>query len=186
MDEFSYLVILLSIVLGLGITQLLSSFGRWLEQRASFQTYTPSLLWAGTLLLVHVQTWWTMFGLRGHGSWTFLQFGTVLLQPVILYLLAILVLPTSNVSVVDLRSNYYRQRNWFFGLFLALLAVSLLKDVVLSGTLPSGSNIGFHLCFAVVAISALVTVRDTVHRWIAYASNALVLVYIGLLFARLQ
>lgn len=186
MDEFNYLAVLLSIVLGLGITQLLSSFGRWLEQRASFQAYAPSLLWAATLLLVHVQTWWTMFGLRSHGNWTFLQFSVVLVQPVILYLLATLVLPTSNVSAVDLQSNYYRQRNWFFGLFLMLLGVSLLKDVLLSGALPSISNIGFHVCFAVLAISALVTAHETVHRLVAYASTALILVYIALLFARLQ
>jgi hypothetical protein len=185
-DEFNYLAVLLSIVLGLGITQLLSGFGRWLEQRASFHAYSPSLVWAATLLLIHVQTWWTMFGLRNHAQWTFLQFTVVLLQPITLFLLATLVLPTSNASEVDLRTNYYRQRSWFFGLFLLLLAVSFLKDIILSGSLPEASNVAFHVGFAALAIGALVGTRDSVHRLIAAASAGLTVVYIALLFANLQ
>jgi hypothetical protein len=38
-DAFNYLAVLISIILGLGIAQLLSGFGRWIEQRRSFQAF---------------------------------------------------------------------------------------------------------------------------------------------------
>ena len=95
MDAFSYLSVLISIVLGLGITQLLSGMARWVAGRAEVRLYAPAVCWAFTLLLIHVQTWWTMFPLRLHKDWTFLQFAVVLLQPSILYLLAALALPTA-------------------------------------------------------------------------------------------
>ena len=55
MDAFSYLSVLLSIVLGLGITQLLQGFGRLMNARSRVRPYWPSLLWAVVLLVAHVQ-----------------------------------------------------------------------------------------------------------------------------------
>jgi hypothetical protein len=73
------------------------------------------------LLVIQVQCWWSMFGLREQTDWTFLKFMVVLLQPIILYLQAIVVLPGASSTTLDLRSNYYAQRGWFFGLMIALL-----------------------------------------------------------------
>jgi hypothetical protein len=90
---------------------------------------------------MHVQTWWSMFGMRHHAHWTFLQFGVVLLQPILLFLLATLVLPSPGAAQRDLRAGYFTQRRWFFGLLVLLLVVSVLKDVVLSGALPGRTNL---------------------------------------------
>src|SRR5947208_5766793 len=117
MDAFNYLAVLISIILGLGIAQLLTSFGRCIEQRKALRSFLPAMIWAGILLLIHVQTWWSMFGLRSLPQWTFVQFIAVLLQPITLYLLAIVVLPGQSATSLDLRANYFAQRSWFFGLF---------------------------------------------------------------------
>ena len=74
MDQFNYLAVLISIILGLGITQLLSGFGRWIEHRATFRAYAPAICWAFVLLVIQVQCWWAMFGLREQTDWTFLKF----------------------------------------------------------------------------------------------------------------
>jgi hypothetical protein len=185
-NQFEYLAVLISIVLGLGITQLLSGFGRWLEQRSAFRAYAPSILWATILLVLHVQTWWSMFGMRHVGHWTFLQFSVVLLQPIVLFLLTTLVLPSPNAPQLDLRSNYFAQRSWFFGLFAFLLCVSVLKDVLLDGALPNTVNLGFHAVFAVLALAAMFLEHERYHRFVAYASSVLIAAYILVLFAELQ
>ena len=64
MDDFTHLSVLISIVLGLGLTNLLMGLARVVQMRDRVKIYWPSLVWAVTLLLVHAQTWWTMFGLR--------------------------------------------------------------------------------------------------------------------------
>jgi hypothetical protein len=186
MDEFDYLAVLISIILGLGITQLLTGVGRWIEQRSVLRGYSPAMIWAGILLLVHVQTWWSMFGLRFVTEWTFVRFAVVLLQPIVLYLLATIVLPTERGPVLDLRVNYRDQRRWFFGLLAFLLVVSALKDVLITGVLSSGANLAFHVGFLVVAIAALSTEREGVHRAIAVVAAIAMLAYVGVLFRDLQ
>ena len=74
MDQFNYLAVLISIILGLGITQLLSGVGRLLQARGHVRLYWPTLAWVAVLLVVHVQTWWAMFGLRTLQTWTFAAF----------------------------------------------------------------------------------------------------------------
>lgn len=185
MEQFNYLTVLVSIVLGLGIAQLLSGFGRWLEQRSTFRGYAPTIIWAAVLLVVHVQTWWSMWGMRDHEQWTFLQFAIVLLQPILLFLLATLILPSATAPEQDLRANYVTQRVWFFGLLAALLVNSVLKDVIMSGVLTNRLNLGFHLFLFVLSVIALVTRRERFHRTMAYTSLVFIGLYIFLLFAEL-
>ena len=186
MDQFNYLAVLISIILGLGITQLLSGFGRWIGHRSSFSAYAPAVCWAGILLVTHVQTWWSMFVLRGQSEWTFIQFGLVLLQPIILYLLSILVLPSASLAGLNLRESYYAQRRWFFGLMMALLLVSVLKDVVLTGSLPATANLVFHALLFVLSGIAVLTAREAYHKFLAYSSATSIGIYIWLLFGHLQ
>lgn len=186
MPAFDYLAVLISIILGLGIAQLLGSFGRWVEHRRAFGAFGPALLWAGILLLIHVQTWWSMFGLRALAEWTFARFAIVLLQPIVLYLLAILVLPSQTAQSQDARANYFAQRHWFFGLLAFLLVVSVVKDLVVSGSLPGGLNLAFHGLFLAGAIVGMSTSRAAAHWTVALVAAAAIVSYVGLLFWQLR
>jgi hypothetical protein len=184
MSEFDYLSVLISIVLGLGITQLLSGFSRLLEARSGATIYPPAVLWALFLLLVHVQTWWAMFGMRGFADWTFLQFALVLAQPILLYLLASLIFPSSTAEQ-DGKATFHRHRVWFFAIMIGLLAMSIAKDVVRTGALPAPANLAFHGGLLASAAGGLF-VRDERAQWAtASAAVVLILAYVILLFARL-
>ena len=184
MESFDYLSVLVSIILGLGITQLLSGFGTWLEQRHAFRAYGPAIAWAAFLLLVHVQTWWSMYGMRDHEGWNFLQFALVLLQPILLYLLAVIVLPGPNAPQNDPRENFRMQRRWFFGLLIVLVLASLLKDMSRM-ELPDPVNLLFHAVFIVVALVGALRESERVQRFVAFLSFAAFALYIGMLFAEL-
>ena len=184
MEAFTHLSILLSIIIGLGITELLTGLGRLIERRAQARVYPPALSWVLFLLVVYVQTWWTDYGLRSHDQWTFLQFSVVLLQPITLYLLSVLALP-HGPSELDLRANYFGHRRWFFGLFALLPLVSILKDLVVRHSLPSGLNLAFHGLLFMVACVGVIARRDSLHQTLAYSALLALLVYIALLFARL-
>ncbi len=186
MDNFNYLAVLISIVLGLGITQILSGFGRWIGNRSAFPAYAPTIVWAVMLLVMHIQTWWSMSGMRYHEDWTFLEFSVVLLQPVVLFLLATITLPNSTSAALDLESNYFAQRRWFFGLLIALLFVSVGRDVALTAALPSAPNLLFHALFLILAICGIITAREAIHRFIAFFTATVILVYIALLFSPLR
>ncbi len=187
MDEFSYLSVLLSIILGLSVTQLLQGLSGVIQYRSGITLFAPSIIWTLLLLLVDAQAWWAMFGLRVHHPWTFLQFVIVLLETILLYLLAALVLPRfDGERAVDLRENYFGHSRWFYGCLVALLLVSLSKEPFLVFAWPSGLNLLFHLAWIGGAAVAASTMSERFHRWFAIVSVVIFTAYIAILFTKLK
>jgi len=186
MDEFGYLSVLLSIIIGLAMTQLLFGFRGMVLSRARVTTYAPPITWAVSLMLIAVQSWWAMFGLRELKTWTFLQFAVVLAQTVLLYMMAGLVLPDfPGDRPTNLRVHYYEHRRVFFSVAVVSALISLAKDLVISGHLPAAPNVGFHVFYIVAGVSAAVTAREWYHRLLAPVMLAMFCVYIAVLFTRL-
>jgi hypothetical protein len=187
MDPFSYLSVLLSIILGLGLTQILTAMGRLIRARRRVIPSGPPLVWAGLLLVIYVQVWWSMFGLRERAAWTFLEFFVVLLQTITLYMTAALVLPeTAGDEGTDLGEHYERHAPWFFGFVGATVAVSIVKELVIERRLPEPANLAFHIFLLVVCGSAIAIRRPWYHRLVATVSAAGVVLYITILFSQLK
>ena len=187
MDEFGYLSVIISVILGLSITQLLQGISQVINARDRVRIYWPSIGWALFLLLVDVQAWWAMFGYRNRHAWTFVQFTVVLLEAIMLYLLAALALPSiANEGEIDLRTNYFRHAGWFFGSLVVLLLDSLLKSVVVSGGLPGKTDLGFHLFWITTAFIAAFTRNERYHKAFICLSFGLFVAYIALLFSSLR
>jgi hypothetical protein len=187
MDEFGYLSVILSIILGLSVTQLLQGLSQVINARDRVRIYWPAIGWTLLLLVIDVQAWWAMFGLRSKHVWTFLQFAVLLLETIVLYLLAALSLPTQfGEAAVDLRANYFRHSRWFFGLFVAVLLVSLSKDLVFAGSLPGELNLGFHLFWIAGASAAAVTRNDPFHKGFVCVCAVSFFIYIVALFFELH
>ena len=187
LDGFSYLSVLLSIVLGLGVANLLTGFARVIQMRARVKLYLPVLLWAFTLVLMHIQTWWMMYGMQHVPAWTFGKFALVLLQPVLLFFLSALIWPDfDRDEALDLKANYYAQTRWFFGILIAILLFSLLREYVLAGHLQNPVDFSFHLVGIVGFAGGAIFTNERYHEWNAPIVAATFVVYIGTLFAQLQ
>jgi hypothetical protein len=187
MNEFSHLSVLISIILGLAITQVLKGFRGILLFRARVRMYGPPIAWAWLLLIVDVQTWWAMFGLRNLHAWTFPAFSLVLLQTILIYMLAALVLPDFSADrPVDLRAHYDANYRWSFGLVLLVAAVSLCREFVVEGHVPDRTNVLFHAIFMAASVGAMVTRREWVHRLLPIFTVLVFGVYIAVRFARLR
>jgi hypothetical protein len=186
-DAFSYLSVLLSIIIGLGVTQVLTALGRLIRHRDLVRMDWLPLVWAGVMLVIFVQVWWSMFGLRMYRDWTFFGFLLVLSQTCTLYMMAALVLPEQiEEPSVDLAAHYDRQQRWFFGFLLATLVISVVKDLVMNGHWPSAVNLGFHALLAATCLVAILVRRRRVHEVIGVAVPAVMVAYIALLFMRLR
>ena len=187
MDEFSYLSVLLSIIVGLAVAEILQGFRQLLLARRHASLYWPVIVWAFILLAISAQMWWSSFGLRGRHQWTFAMFGIVLLQTVLLYMQAGLVFPEfSELEPTSLREHYFAQHRWFFSFLGGILIVSVCKDLILGGTLPSPANLLFHLAFFVVASAGAIIRSEQFHKSLTIVSLAGFVSYIVLLFGRLR
>jgi hypothetical protein len=186
MDAFSYLSVLLSIILGLAITQILKGFRTVMLARSRLRTYWPSVLWAIILLVIAVQAWWATYALRSYTHWSFFDFAVLLAEMILLYLLAALVLPTVDVeSPIDLRAHYFENHRWFFALAALLVLVSIGKPLVLFDQWPAPLDFGFQIVFAGAAAIGAYTKRETYHKFLAPGMAVLLCAYIWLLFAHL-
>jgi hypothetical protein len=186
-ESFDYLSVLLSIVIGLAITQVLQGLRGLILTRLKIKLYLPTLIWAGLALLIAIQTWWASFGLHMHANWTFLTFIVIVLQTISVYMIAALVLPDISGEVrVDLRDHYFAHRSWFFGALLSVVVFSAAKELALTGHLPRGTNGEFHVIFGLSAIAAAITRQKWFHLLLAPALGLTLLLYIALLFARLR
>ena len=187
MDEFSYLSVLLSIILGLAVTQILQGFRGLLQSRARVRLYWPALTWAAILLLVYVQSWWAMFGLRRQQDWNFVGFAVVLVHTTLLYMLAGLVLPDfPGDREVDLREHYRAHHRWFFGMAILTVFASLGKDLALRGTITDYRNLSFHIAFLAMAVIGAVSRNEVAHKALTILMAILFTLYTTMLFAHLR
>ena len=186
MDAFSYLSVLLSIILGLAIAQVLQGYRALLLARGRVRLSTPVLIWSGLLLLFVTQAWWASFGLRQRMNWDFLSFAIILLQMVLLYMLAAVIFPEVEPGDrVDLVDHFDRHRRIFYSFLIAMLMVSVLKDVVLDHRLPSPLNLGFHVLLGATAPVGIGVRSPRVQLWLALFGVAFFVAYIALLFAHI-
>lgn len=186
MDAFSYLSVLLSIILGLAMTQILTSAGRMIRARERVITYSPPIVWSVLLLLIDVQMWWSMFGYRTRTHWGFLEFLIILIQTIFAYMLAAVVLPEEVPSEgVNLKEYYERNSSWLFGFLIATVLTSIAKELLLEGHFPVSVNLAFHLLLIVTALLAIAIKRAALHKVLAVTAIVMVSGYIVLLFSRL-
>jgi len=187
MDQFSYLTVLLSIILGLAITQVLKGFRGLLLTRARVRFYWPTVLWCFTLLLIFVQSWWAMFGLRKVVVWTFPAFSLPLAQTILEYMLAATVLPDFfGASNIDLKEHYYSHARWFFGMTVVMLTISIAKTKIVDGHFAEPADVGFQVGFLLMSLIAALTHREWFHKLQAVLAMVGVGAYIFMLFMRLH
>jgi hypothetical protein len=184
-DAFAYLSVLLSIILGLAIAEILVGYRTLLLARSTVKLYAPPIIWSVIMLILATHFWWASFGLAGRENWSFAAFSAVLLQTVMMFMGAALVLPKGRpADAIDLRAHYYRERVPFFSFGLLFLAVGFLK-LWLLGDPFRGSTLGFFGFFTGVTLVALATSRPRAHEIIAPVMAVGILIFIGTMFARL-
>ncbi|CAA9346613.1 MAG: hypothetical protein AVDCRST_MAG68-3952 [uncultured Gemmatimonadetes bacterium] len=178
MTPFEHLSVLISIVLGLGLTHLLASLHRLIQARGRVRLYWLPLLWTALIFVSLIEWWWAAFGLRQETVWNFFYFLFILLSPVSLYLAAAFVLPDVETGEsYDLREYYYDSRFWFF-LFLSL---SPALDAVRRGV-QAGSVTDFgaasNAVAAVLVGSLALTRNERYHMGVTLFVGALFLYFI--------
>ena len=186
MDAFSYLSVLLAVIVGLAITQVLQGYRALALARKRVRWHGPPLIWSGLILILATQHWWANFDLASHGEWTFAQFGAALFQTLLFYMMAAIVLPDVRAEEpTDLKAHYYREVPLFFGIGAAAVVWNAVRELAINGQLPQPLDLGFQAIFLLLSIAAILVRRERFHEVVAAAMVVILAAYIALLFARL-
>jgi hypothetical protein len=130
-SAFEYVVVLISIVLGLGIAQVLTGIADLVHQSKRVTLYWPHLLWIVIILLLHVQDWWVTFDLRNHEPWRLPTFLLVMTYPVTLFILARLLFPFGiSEGAINLKEFYLDNYRKIFVFASGLPILSMIDALV--------------------------------------------------------
>jgi hypothetical protein len=126
-SQFEYIVVLISIVSGLGIVHLLRGIASFLTERDRLKPYWLHLLWTWNVFQFLVFFWWFVWRWSQVAEWQLLLFFFILIYATVLYLLcAVLYPPVSSSSKVDFRNVYYENRAVFFLLWVAAMLIDIV------------------------------------------------------------
>ncbi|HEX6036836.1 hypothetical protein [Longimicrobium sp.] len=171
-----YLSVLVSIIVGLGLSRLLGSVGKLLSRRRRVRPYLPAVASAVLVFLAHVQFWWGSFDFGERIENNFFAFLVFLLTPILLYLAAVLVLPEldqDDSGEVSLREHYFEARPWFFGLTALVPVATAVRNAGFQGDPFWNQDRPFELAFLLIALVGLLTANARVHRILPFAMLAL-------------
>ncbi|WP_419695481.1 hypothetical protein ACN2CC_02540 [Mesorhizobium muleiense] len=125
-DMFPHIRIVMGMVIGLGVTRLLSGLARIVQHPGQYRLYSVHLAWVVSVLLMLVHFWWWEFGLFQIEAWTFGKYLFIIFYAVTLFLLCALLFPDQMLDYTSYEDFFYSRRAWFFG----LLAATYLLDVI--------------------------------------------------------
>ncbi len=178
MGLFEFLMILVSVVIGLGLTEVLTGFAGILEAREKIRFYWVHFLFQVGVFFALLQQWWEFWEMAEVGEISFFAVLTLLTSPILLFLIAHLLYPT-QVQGADLEEYYYRQSRLLWTMVaIGTVVGTFLKPLVFDfqvfqlGNLSGIPTVALSLFLAytknrhahavLVPILALMVVLDTV------------------------
>ena len=132
MGLFEFLMILVSVVIGLGITEILTGWANLLRAREGVRFYWIHTLFQFGVFFALLQQWWERWERAGVGEITFVAVLTVLTPPVILFLIAHLLFP-ARAENAGLEEYYYRQAPLLWSLVIAGTVVGTFVSPLVFG-----------------------------------------------------
>ncbi|MCK9540138.1 hypothetical protein [Dokdonella sp.] len=125
-DLFTHIRVVMGMVLGLGVSKLLTGFAGLVQYPGRYRLSVTHLLWAACILLDLIMFWWWEFALKRIETWSFALFLFIIVYTILLYLLAALLFPDSIDEYGGYEAYLIRRRYWFFG----LLAATFVLDAI--------------------------------------------------------
>lgn len=183
MGSFEYVMVLVSIVIGLAITHVLSAFAAAVHRLRGhgepIRFDAVYLLWTGYVMIWLVSFWWWEFQFQALDlEWSFGLYLFVIAYAVSLFMFAAILVPKDMKRLSDSYAFFMEGRRWFFGGHLFVLAMDVV-DSFLKGVewgLRPALLIQYGL-FVGASIAGLVSERRAVQVAAATSAFVVQLVY---------
>lgn len=157
MSSAEYVAILASIILGLAIADLGTSFHRLVNSDALVRWHWLPVLFVVTVLLSVIQFWWSRYQIWMEIQ-TIGEFLVPISQLILLFLLSAVALPDMITDdEVDLKSYYFARHRYAWSLFAAYVASAIVTRIV------EGAPIGLNLVGLIMMAALAIWDRPLLH-----------------------
>ena len=183
MDTFEYAMVLVSIVVGLGVTHLLAGLGqainRLQDQERPITIEPTYLLWVGFVFFYLIGFWWWEYKFSTADIvWSLDLYYFVIIYAVTLYLMTTILVPWQMQGVTSALEHLLSRRRWFFGLLLLATALDLI-DTFLKGAAwgQRPGYIAFEAGIAAICICGIFSDSKRLHFTMAVVIFSWQLIY---------
>ena len=129
MNSFEFIMVLVSIIIGLGIAELLKTVSKII--RGNLEGGLLHILWSVNMLNMLIQCFWAYWVYEDRVDWTYNELILILLGPIIMYIIAsLLYLPNNQYNQFD--EYFINHRLPFLILFMVLMILFNFNDYVFS------------------------------------------------------
>jgi hypothetical protein len=180
MTIFEYLMVIVSIILGLGITQLLRGFSKVAR---SGSRSAVVILFGIYVFVFHIQAWWALWDLRVFEHWNLGYFAFLVSIPCLLFACSELLFPMATTSETDWKAHYQSVRVWFLGALATLSTIAMLETWVFLDVPLTHSYRLVQVGITLLVVAGMFVRDQRIHLWLV--SSVLVVFTIGQVTYRL-
>jgi hypothetical protein len=127
MSSFEFIAALMSIIVGLGVTNLLAGAGRaFYRRKENPLDEVHIVLTAATLLLLSLQ-WWVTFKWNTEIQWSFDKFLVLIVWTITLYMLTVFLYPPDLSEAEEHQGRFERNRSGYYSAFIAMCLLDILQ-----------------------------------------------------------
>jgi hypothetical protein len=182
MSTFEYVMVLVSIVIGLALTHILTAIAAGVHRLRGHGkplVLDPVyLLWVGNVTLWLVSFWWVEYTFREVQDWTFGLYLFVISFAIVLFLLASILVPHRLEGVEDTYDYFMKGRRWFFGAYLIGVTFDVVDTLLKGSDYAAAPTAHWHAgVFLAVGLTGMASSRRVVQLVAAFTGSVLPLVY---------
>lgn len=186
MSQFEYVMALISIVVGLGLTHILSALGvaihRLRGHGAPIKLEPIYLIWVMTILILLVSFWWWEFKLQQTEiAWSFPTYLFLVGYAITFFLVAVILVPERMEGVNETFAYFISVRHWFLGMLLANQLIDIYDTALKGMTWLSRPSYAFQaVVYCAIYIAGMLTKNRSIHLALAITYLVMNIVYIGI------
>ena len=172
---YQHVVVVMSIVLGLSVTQLLKGLAQLYRTRHRVRPYWLHTAWVVLLIFFSLLLWWLFWNYRSIEEWSFFRFVLYLSPMIVFYFLTSIVIPDPSDPVISYKEYYFSIRVGFFGTFALQVVLAHAAGVVVRGLPLLDPSDPFRLATVVLLLIAMRSTSERVHA-VVFTLCAIVIV----------
>jgi hypothetical protein len=168
MSSFEFIAALMSIIVGLGVTNLLAGSGRaFYRRKENPMDEVHLVLTAGTLLLLVLQ-WWVTFKWNTELIWSFDRFLVLIVWTISLYMLTVFLYPPDLSKQEEHQVRFDRNRSGYYSTFIVMCVLDVVQTAIRGDIFHPVWYLPYASQYAIAAAAGLVARRRGYDRFFAW------------------
>ena len=177
MSSFEFIAALMSIIVGLGVTNLLAGAGRAFYRRKQNPIDEVHIVFTVATLLLLVLQWWVTFRWNDEPKWSFDKFLVLVVWTISLYMLTVFLYPPDLSEEEEHRDRFQRNRSGYYSAFVAMCLLDMMQTAIRGDLFHPIWYLPFVGQYAVLAGGGLVARRRGYDRFFAWYQLVTMLIW---------